>query len=97
MVRSILNWFQRQNRPTPERYWNASAIETRREMLQREGCSAEGTETLCSKRWSKLSEADRFWLHTPLLLASLEVSPGAVPLPDKLEARPPMNSGVEAV
>lgn len=86
MFAQLSRLFRSEDRPRPEKFWNCLKIETRKEILQDEGFSPPHIQNICFKRWKELSETERIWLFTPLLLVSLEGRQKAVQLPDKLDA-----------
>ena len=71
MFGSHLRWPRRRSRPIAARVWNSLNIETRQEILVREGFSGEDVHRLCAKRWKELSEAERVWLATPVSLEDM--------------------------
>lgn len=71
MLTSFLGRFGDRSRPSPERFWNGLEIESRRYILEREGFSPEYCHTLSSRRWMKLSVAERVWLQTSLSLEEM--------------------------
>jgi len=76
--------FRAENRPKPERFWNNLEIEARRAILEEEGFSPLHIQEICFKKWNRLSEVERIWLFSPLLLASMEARQEPLPLVNKV-------------
>jgi hypothetical protein len=90
--------FRAEDRAKPERFWNRLEIKARREILEEEGLSPEHIQNICSKNWKHLSEVERIWLFSPLLLASMEARQKSVQLVDELNSvdlKSPQSSGIE--
>jgi hypothetical protein len=71
MLTSLLGRFGDRSTPSPERFWNGLEIESRRYILERQGFSPEYCHRLSSRRWMKLSIAERVWLQTTLSLEEM--------------------------
>jgi hypothetical protein len=84
MFREFSRLFRAEDRPKPEGFWNGLDINARREILEEEGFDQAHIRSICSKNWKHLSEVERIWLFSPLLLASMEVRHESVHLVDKL-------------
>jgi|HubBroStandDraft_6_1064221.scaffolds.fasta_scaffold409745_1 hypothetical protein len=68
MFVSFLNRLRHQDKSRPKDFWNGLTVETRQEILEREGFSRLHVQKVCSKRWNKLSMTERIWLFNPLFI-----------------------------
>lgn len=73
--------FRPEDRPKPEGFWNSLDISLRRKILAEEGFDRVHIRRICSTGWKHLSEVERIWLFSPLLLASMDARRKAAQLP----------------
>jgi hypothetical protein len=79
--------FLPEDRPKPEGFWNSLDVGARRQILAEEGFEQAHIRRICSTNWKHLSEVERIWLFSPLLLASMAAHQKPVQLPDKLNLK----------
>jgi hypothetical protein len=79
--------FLPEDRLKPEALWNSLDISARRQILADEGFEQAHIRRICSTKWRHLSEVERIWLFSPLLLASMDAYQEPVQISDELNLR----------